>query len=405
MSSTGVAFPGSTGVRVFLEAALDDLPAATSPTWTDLSDWLIGFAVHRGRQTELDQTEAGTLTVELRNDDRRFDPSYSLGDYYGKLLPVKKIRLRAVYSDSTYHLFTGYVESWPQSWQGNLLGTVSLQAVDGFKALNLSLLNTSFPAQRSDLRLAAVLDAVGWSADDRALSTGISTFQASPTLQNVAALSHLQTAAQSENGLLYMTGSGAVRFIDRHSLQLTTAAVATFGDAAGELPYADLTDDYSDGQIWNEIRVTRENGTEQAACDSATSQAKYFSRTLTRSGLFVDTDNEAAANAEYLLNKYKDPALRLTGLVLNPLSDATLWPQVLGREIGDRVTVKRRPGGGSASETIVQPSFIEGVDHAAALGGVWQTQLRMSAAGAEGSVFILDDATQGKLDGIGRLVY
>jgi hypothetical protein len=307
--------------------------------------------------------------------------SRTLRGWYPNVLPMRKIRVRAVAEGSSYTLFTGFVESWPLQWlKGDRITLTNVQAADGFKVLGLHELSATFAAQRSDARVGAVLDAVGWSTADRALSTGQSTFQGT-TVAGVGALEHLQTAAQSENGRLSVDASGALVFQDRHTPFDSTASLATFGDAAGELGYFDITAEYGDQQLFNEARVTRENGSEQVAADSATSQVKFFRRTLSRSGLLIDTDNEASAAAGYLIDTYKDPALRITSLTLRPLGDTALWPQALGRALGDRVTVKRRPGPDTASGVITQQSFIEGIEHDIPRDGAWQTVFRLSAVG------------------------
>jgi len=404
--TAGAQFPGA-AVRVVLEIAFATNPGVAEPAWVDVTAYLYGFEIRRGRQHELDRVEAGTMTVVLKNDDRRFDPTYTTGPYYPNVRPLNMIRLSAVYSGVTYRLFTGMVENWPQEWQKNL-GKVQLTAVDGFKAFQLKQLNTSFAAQRSDVRIGAVLDAVGWPSSGRSLATGQSTFQAATALVGVAALDHIQAAVLSENGRGFMSGGGAFTFIDRHAPYASTASLATFGPDPGDLPYRDAVLELSDGRIWNETRVTRQNGTEQVAADTATSQKRYFPRTLARSGLLLDGDREAEQAAGFLLSNYKEPSLRVASLSALPLQDVALWPQALGRELGDRVTVKVRPG--AATETISQQGFVEGIEHGAGPNGRWQVTWRLSAEGVAysvGSPIILDDPSSAAnaLDTTGLLVY
>lgn len=570
--TSGAQFPGA-NVRVTLEIAFATNPGVAEPAWVDVTEYLYGFEIRRGRQHELDRTEAGTCTIVLKNDDRRFDPSYTAGPYYPNVRPMNKVRLSAVYGGVTYRLFTGHVEGWPQEWNHNL-GRVQVTAVDGFKALQLKQLNTSFAAQRADVRIGAVLDAVGWPSSARSLATGQSTFQEATAMSAVAALDHVQTAVLSENGRGFINGAGAFVFIDRHAPYNSTASLAQFGpqdstldqqqtsndqdddlwsgqpiaqtftpgltghlpkvtlrpfistaspsaanvyvearsvdsasgpatvtatgilavsqtvsvtaldaenrdydfaflnppllssgrkyalcvfsdasssghgrietfssnayaDALGEayigtsggqgwdksgvagldlyfrtymqdLPYRNVVLDYSDARIWNEVRVTRQNGTEQVTADTATSQKRYFPRTLSRSGLLLDGDREAEQAAAFLLTNYKEPSLRVVSLGALPLQDVALWPQVLGRELGDRVTVKVRPG--TSTEVLTQQGFVEGIEHGAGPNGRWQVTWRLSAEGAAyavGSPIILDDPSSAAnaLDTTGGLVY
>lgn len=66
-----------------VQIALASTPLATSPTWTDVSDYVRAGSVRIGRSNELADFQAGVLSVDLDNRDRRFDPTYTSGPYYG----------------------------------------------------------------------------------------------------------------------------------------------------------------------------------------------------------------------------------------------------------------------------------------------------------------------------------
>ncbi len=63
--------------KVTVEVAFDGGPFSPSYSWTDISDYVKGFAVRRGRNNELDRIEAGTLSLSLDNSDGRFTPGKS----------------------------------------------------------------------------------------------------------------------------------------------------------------------------------------------------------------------------------------------------------------------------------------------------------------------------------------
>lgn len=69
--------------------AFDDDMLTASPTWhriDDLSNNLVsGIDIHRGRQSERDQTDTGTATVYLNDTTGLFDPANSGSTYFGKL--------------------------------------------------------------------------------------------------------------------------------------------------------------------------------------------------------------------------------------------------------------------------------------------------------------------------------
>lgn len=102
-------------------------------TWTDVSAHVRGATTRRGRAFELDQFAAGRATVTLNNRTRLFDPEHTTGTYYGKLLPRKRIRIGFTYAATTYWKFYGYIDGWPQSYDGPNDSTVTVSATDAFK--------------------------------------------------------------------------------------------------------------------------------------------------------------------------------------------------------------------------------------------------------------------------------
>lgn len=542
-----------------------------------------------GRQYELDQFEAGNGQMLLSNAARTFDPKFN-----ANVLPMRRMRFTIRWGSTTYRVFTAFVTKWPPSYPGTGADSVvTVGVVDGFEALNRHKLNTTFAEQRSDLRVAAVLDDMDWPAADRDLRTGQTTIQAS-TLANVSALQHLQDVIATENGKLYIDGRGYVVFHDRHAPWAVNAQLisqATFGDtgsgslivsdtatranststpgsaetgqawtvhtgtwginteqlypvtqddrefmtlesglvngyfgvdmytsswtafglcltvrgvstgtyllvqlldgmlslykyesgiptlltakiltladstsytvlvrasgsslaisvggailidytlsagdtitftaanatrvglqqwvytpggtvrfdnvlacSATELIYAGISPSYDASHIYNDVRVTREGGTEQTASD-ATSQATYFNRTLSLSGLLMTADSEAGDCAAFKLAKYKEPGYRFDSIIIKPeRNPVLLWPQVLKRDIGDRITVRYTPDTG---DRITQDCWIEGISHRFGVGKAWETEWLLSPADVV-SYWILGHSVYGILGSTTRLNY
>lgn len=110
--------------------------------WTDVSIYTRGVQLRRGRSHELDRSAAGSATVRLSNLDRRFDPVYSGSPYYPFVIPMRQIRISAVWSSVTYNLFTGFIEDWGPTWlprpiKGTGDAEAVITAVDAFKVLSL----------------------------------------------------------------------------------------------------------------------------------------------------------------------------------------------------------------------------------------------------------------------------
>lgn len=131
------------------EIAFTTAPGAT-PSWTAVTSYVRGFSVQRGRTSEFDQFPAGSATLILSNADRRFDPEYSAGPYYGDLLPRRRLRIRATYNAVTYDVFHGYIDGWPQAYDPPNDATVTVRATDAFKMLA----NTIVPSVWSQTKRA-----------------------------------------------------------------------------------------------------------------------------------------------------------------------------------------------------------------------------------------------------------
>src|SRR6266545_4842288 len=107
---------------LLLECAFGSKPSNQNSAWINITPYLMEFQVKRGRQAELDMIDTGTMTVKLNNSDRRFDPTNTSGPHYPFVLPVRQIRLRITLGGATYPLFRGFVDSWPQTWEGPYVG-------------------------------------------------------------------------------------------------------------------------------------------------------------------------------------------------------------------------------------------------------------------------------------------
>ncbi len=376
-----------------------------APMWADVGAYLQSFHTSRGRQHELSGFQAGNGSAVLDNVDRRFEPEYSGSPYYPNVIETRRWQLGAVWAGVTYYVLSAFADAWKPVWPSPGDAECHVSMTDGFKVLALPKITASLPQQRSDVRIAAVLDAAGWPAADRSLSAGQSQVQAQD-LDAVAALQNLQNVELTESGRLFIDGAGRLVFHDRHrpfKPPYDTSQVI-LGDAldAGELPYVDLEPSHDDTQIWNQIIVQRSGGAKQTAEDP-TSQARHFTRTYGPKSTLQTTDTEALSAAQYWLSQYKDGKLRFKSVQLDPEGCDDLWPHVLGREIGDRVTIRRTPPGGGAR--IEQECIIEGIEHdVPPVTGVWRTIWRLSTADVT-KYWVLGSATNGVLGVTTRLAY
>lgn len=376
---------------------------APDAVWTDVTAYLSSFDLRRGSNRVTNPViryESGTASFALRNEDRRFDPTHLTGPYVAggvtQVTPMRAARLRALWNGTYYDLWRGYADSWDLSYEGPNYSTCELTASDGFKVLagHDRIAGVSQGAgEDTGARVDRTLDSTDWSDTDRVIAIGDSTLQAT-TLEG-SALDEVFLAADSEIGELYVDGAGRVVFRNRHAIledARSSTSQATFGDGGGsELPYYGLGIEYDDATLANLVNVTRVGGTVQTAQDTV-SQGLYLTRSFERSDLLLETDTAAADYAGFIAALSKDPELRFETITIRPQADeANLFPEVLGREIGDRITIKLRPPGGGA--VISRDVFIRGIQHSGSPLS-WQTTWTLQSATRYDGFFII---------GVGRL--
>lgn len=387
-------------------AVADSRIGPVQGTWTNVtSAGKRGITTRRGSDRVLSPViryNAGTATAYVNNTDRRFDPTNLDGPHATgvrtKVSPMKPLRIRATWNAVTYDIFRGFVDQWDVDHIADAYSEATVTASDGFKVLRNRKRGAQAPAGAGELagaRISRILDSAGWPASDRVIATGNSTLQAT-TLEGEA-LAELQAVAESEIGELYVDASGRVVFRNRQAVILdsrSNTVQATFGTAGVFTPArAKLVTD--DATFYNEIRATRAGGTEQVAGDTG-SQAEFLVKTFEASDLLLQDDTATAGYASWILYVSKEPEVRFDSIEIHAHADPTnLFPQVLGREIGDRIRIIRQPSGGGSP--IQRDVFIRGISHVTD-GARWVTTWALQSATKYGSFLVLDNANIGKLN-------
>ena len=120
--------------------AFNDGPYVAAPTWTDITSYVYSANVSRGRSDDYSQF-VGTAQVVLNNDSRLFDPFYTSGTYYGKLIPRRQIKIEGISNGVTYSVFRGFVDGFPASWdEAGLNATTTLSCFDAISLISAELL-------------------------------------------------------------------------------------------------------------------------------------------------------------------------------------------------------------------------------------------------------------------------
>jgi hypothetical protein len=357
----------------------------------DVSQFLLGVEVDRGKSRELDKYSAGQASALLDNRLRTFDPLNTSSPFNGQIIPHREIRIQ---SNGT-PVFQGVIDDWNLLYQPSGDNQAVAVASDGFTLLATQTLSAHTAiSQTTGARITAVLDRseVNWPAASRVIDTGEATLQADEVNEGTNVLDYLQIVNFSEPGAIFIGRNGFFNFQERVQ-PLSSTGIQTFTDDGTGIPFNNLQVVYGSEQLFNRVNITRVNGTTQTANDTD-SQNQYGISTLEQNNLLLDSDADAALLAQFLLSRYSEPEYRFEALELE-MANLTTQQQndVLSLELTDVIQVKFTPNNiGSQIDKYAQ---ITGIQHRTNSISHSVT-IRLSTL--DYANFVLDDAVFGILD-------
>jgi hypothetical protein len=370
-----------------------------------ITDQVMSASIRRGRNRILSNFEVGTATVTINDPNSWFNPQNTASPYFGKLLPLRKIRLFALQPQGSImlkiYIFSGYITTYDTSfYQGvNSTSTVTLQCADGFRLLNnvstgVAPVAGAPAGQLSGARVNDLLDSAMFPTSLRNIDVGQSTMQADPGGDR-SILAAIQTVEQSEFGAFFMSRQGEAKFLDRNTVsELADFTPRIYSDVPGPgvLTYTNVDFAYDDQLILNDVTVTRLGGIPQEIV-SVPSIETYFTKSGQRSGILVQTDAEALDQARTILAARKNADLRIDSLTLNLYANDTEDEKIINLTMDTYTLIKitKTMSGGSS---ITRELFVQGVQHDIR-PGVWNMKLLTAEPIIQ--AFILDSPEQGIL--------
>lgn len=356
-------------------------------TWTEVTTRIRSYSTTRGRNSELEDFDAGTATLVLDNRDRAYDPNVNAA-----VRPRNRIWIYEEFSGEVHDLFKGYAESWTATWDpsGIADAVTTVQASDEVRVLNgqvfaSTLTITALPHHAAFL---AALDAIvvptavgsttnqaprsitasGSGSDLNITLTAAAQTVAASTLNDIARSAIPNTAggtSRASDASWFVSASGTVTFIPWNIRSLSAiygTPQVTFGDGGGaELPYLDLTLDYSSSFLFNTWTLTGNDGTVTASDSASVIQYGTVaeSRTLAINVLGVN------GPVNNFVDKYKTPFQRITSIAPK-MQDAATAEAVYRRDLCECIEIIRRPPGGGSP--IDEAFFIQRIEHSGTPG-------------------------------------
>lgn len=378
----------------------------------DVTEYVMGVSLRRGRSNELAQFEAGSISIVLNNNDRRFDPINESSPYWDATVgrsgvqPRRRVTLRC----QDEYLFDGAITAINIDYDGNL-STCIITAADDFTVLSNQSIETTVtpPVEISGTRITTVLDLpeVNYAADQRNIASGGRDLQALPIEAGTNVLQYLQQCAQADQALLFMSRDGVLTYTDPLEVVWYYDVVATFVDAGESLgidkvPYTGIATITDQTFLFNKVIVSKDGGT-QVTADNTASQDTFGISTLSLLNLLLENQSDVTDLSTTLLSKYKDPIYRFDDMTftVNGL-DATSREALNKLEIGDSINVVRTFSTGTPA-TVEAVYQIERLEHQI-------TPTSHTATIGLGDIktiiypFTLNDAVFGTLDSTNALV-
>jgi len=327
----------------------------------DLTPNVYQIAINRGRNIMRDTYEAGNATIRVLDPNSDFNPQNTASPYFGKLAPLRKIRVSATTATTSSWLFSGYVQDYKYTYpQGQETGYVDIIATDAFRLFNMANVQTipDTPAgQTTSTRIEKILDYIEFPASMRSISTGLSTCIADPATARTS-LEAMKNAEFCEVGAFYMDAEGTAIFKNRTEVVQSIGTTATQFNQTTGIPDKNLQFAFDDKLIINDVTFTRYGGgTTQEVFDNA-SIAKYFPHSLNRPDLVAQTDDIVLNVAREYVATRKETTIRIDAMTVDLLDTAVPTDTMIELEFFDNVEITNVQPDGS---TIVKTLQVQGL--------------------------------------------
>lgn len=355
----------------------------TEISWDDVTQLVLGATTTRGRDRFESRFKTGIMTLTLDNQSGLFAPDAST--FQLDLRPGRWARIsgRVPSIDATwYPMWTGQIDSMGDIYSPGARGVnSSMRCLDFFARFQIDdppALSVPIGAgQRTDQRVATVLDAAGWPDETplwRDLQVGIHTMPSSTLAQS--RLQEMAIAADSEGGGLFIGPTGNVVFKSRDWLETDPRSITpqwSAGTVASEIAILDADTDWSTSRVFGEVRMARAGGSEVTVQDGLSISA-YGKRTFRRFDFQLENDAQVSNLADRFLEAFRYDRLRIESVVLYPDTAAAAL-DLLTTELGDRILLQiRTPEFSYAVE-----SWVNGITHNVTADD-WTVSLRVDNA-------------------------
>ena len=387
--------------------SLDDPLASlyASGVGVDITEDVQEIRIERGRSDQLQEFSASTCTLTLTDLARKYDPVNTASPYYNTVTGTSGVTIRRVvkvFYDAT-QIFTGRITDIDVAFEPTSLPTdkavVTLECGDDFVVFANTRVEEFTPTvQLGGARISALLalPEVAYTATTD-LASGTITLDAEEIPDQTVLLDYLQQITKTEQGYLFMTGDGKLKFTNRLGTIVTSSPFFFADDGTGDADYETLSVLYGQEVLFNRVICTPIDSVNPGIANDATSQSEYGISALHLDSLLC-SDADAQIMADYLVPLFKDPTYRFDSVSATFAGTKIATPvqqSIIALDLSSVIKVKKSFATGSPL-SITQNLSVEGISHTItpiSHNIIFKTAVRQIA-----SPLTLDSATLGVLD-------
>jgi hypothetical protein len=358
----------------------------------DISNQVGRISIRRGYDLLQDQFQAGTATVRVFDETGAWNPQNPASPYFGKLIPLRKMRIAG--NDS--FLFSGYTISYNYTFPKDMeIGYVDIQLVDAFRLFaqaNITTVSGTSAGQTTSARVTDILNQVGWPTSMRNIDTGSATVLADPGSSRTS-LQAIKNLEFCEQGAFYFDPSGNAQFRSRASIQSKSGQNPTnFANDGSGIGYKNIVFAFDDKLIINQSSFTRASGGVAQTASNADSITKYFPHSITYTDLMLQTDAQVLDVAKIYVATRAETTIRIDAITLDlNATDNAGDTAALTLDFFDTIAIKNVAQDGTIIEKTLQ---CMGVQHEIT-PATWNTTFTTSEPIVEG--FLLNSTLYGIL--------
>ncbi len=397
---SGPLVPNLDVTNVWILDTSDDLDTNTIlgplPSFTDVAalphNDVQDVTISRGRESVHQTFDAGTAEIALNNRIGKYDPNNMASTFDPNLQLGTPVSIQAVHSGTTHDLFFGHISRWPLEYpEVGSDALAHIELTENTALLRTTLIQAStFAEESSDTRIGNILDGANWPTVTRSFEAGVA--DAAELTFSGESQTLIDQTVEAEQGQFFIAKNGDATLLNRIAFFGATPQ-ATFGPTSTDFDYTTVVPVYDDDELINLAEITGSTGVAVTASDSTsiTNHGEHFFQSSNPSIL---GESGALGVAETLVIHNRDVITRVAELTIEPQQDTGLWPEILGRELQDVITVKVDPPG--AGTTLDQEVAVESIQHEL-VGGHWRTTYGchpLSALETSTDIWILGTSTE-----------